>query len=315
MPDTTPEWTLKPGDTIKRTDLHDLYGGSRQSGISPCTQSPNVIIFSDPASGEQHGYNDEWMPDGSFHYTGEGKLGDQIMNKGNASILHHVKQDRALRVFQGARDTVTYQGEFFIDKEDPFHETESPETNKGPLRKVFVFHLRPADTKPAAPTGPLALAVKQLAPIKKIPLEKQEVEKFFVDPNKKTYTADRTESKLVLDFGSYLHANGYSAVRHQILPDGETRPLFTDLYVEEMNLLVEAKGSVTRENIRMAIGQLVDYSRLMDKPACAILVPSKPRPDLLKLVHSQGYTVIWKEDSSYQVSNGKISLQASPETS
>jgi len=309
MENTNPEWTLKPGDSIKRKELHDQYGGSRQSGISPCTKSDNVIIFTDPASGEQHGYHDEWMPDGRFHYSGEGKYGDQKMTSGNASLLNHAKQGRTLRVFQGARDTVTYQGEFIVDNDDPWHATDAPETDKGPLRKVFVFHLNPIDTEPLPPKETLARMVAALEPVKKIPLEKQDVEKFFVNQNEKTYSADRTEAKLVLEFSNYLHTKGYTTTRRQLLPQGETRPLFTDLHVEEINLLVEAKGSVTRENIRMAIGQLVDYSRLMNKPKCAILVPSKPRPDLIDLAHSQGYAVIWQDDHFYQVSNENISFE------
>src|SRR4051794_24386511 len=30
----TEAWTLEPGDIIRRRDLHDQYGGNRQSGIS-----------------------------------------------------------------------------------------------------------------------------------------------------------------------------------------------------------------------------------------------------------------------------------------
>jgi hypothetical protein len=51
-------WNLSPGETIKRTALHATYGGSGQNGIAPSRQSPNVLVFSDPASGEQHGYFD-----------------------------------------------------------------------------------------------------------------------------------------------------------------------------------------------------------------------------------------------------------------
>lgn len=64
-----PEWSLKPGDTIRRKELHNLFGGGRQSGISPSRKSPNVLIFSDPGSGVQHGYIDEWE-DGVLLYTG-----------------------------------------------------------------------------------------------------------------------------------------------------------------------------------------------------------------------------------------------------
>jgi hypothetical protein len=76
-------WRLKPGDRIRRTELHDLYGGSGQSGISPSRISPNILVFTDPRSGERHGYFDQWAADDSFHYTGEGQRGDQTMTRGD----------------------------------------------------------------------------------------------------------------------------------------------------------------------------------------------------------------------------------------
>src|SRR4051812_45292809 len=101
------QWTLAPGESIKRVDLHAAYGGSNQGGIGPSAQSPNVLIFSDPAEGEQHGYFDGWHDDGLFHYYGMGQRGDQKMQSGNAAILNHKSHGRALRVFDGARGTVT----------------------------------------------------------------------------------------------------------------------------------------------------------------------------------------------------------------
>lgn len=43
-----------------------------KGGIGPSRSSPNVLLFADPATGEQHGYVDDWQEDGCFHYTGEG---------------------------------------------------------------------------------------------------------------------------------------------------------------------------------------------------------------------------------------------------
>src|SRR5258708_3491527 len=80
-------WALAPGEAVERKVLQETYGGRTQGGIGPSKRTPNVFIFSDLASGERHGYIDFWMPDGRFHYTGEGQLGDQRMASGNASIL------------------------------------------------------------------------------------------------------------------------------------------------------------------------------------------------------------------------------------
>jgi len=306
---TTPAWTLKPGDTIERKQLHSEFGGRTQGGIGPSAKTPNVMVFTDPVAGEKHGYYDGWMPDGRFHYSGEGQYGDQRMLSGNASILNHVSEGRALRVFQGARGVVKYKGEFAVDRENPWYEADAPETGDGPIRKVIVFRLLPVDADVEAPASSLArLLAASPEQVKSLPIEQQVTEKTFVDPNREPYEAERKEGRLVTEFGDYLRSQGYTVSRHQILPDGETRPLYTDLYAEELGMLVEAKGSVTRENIRMAIGQLADYSRFLDESTRVILVPSKPRADLIELAHSQGCTVVWKDGKSYASSQPVLRL-------
>ncbi|MEU4499802.1 restriction endonuclease [Streptomyces sp. NPDC024089] len=295
-----PMWTLKPGDSIERKELHARFGGRTQGGIGPSAKTSNVFVLSDPIAGEKHGYYDGWMPDGCFHYSGEGQYGDQRMISGNASILNHRAEGRALRVFQGARGVITYQGEFAVDTENPWYEADAPETNDGPLRKVIVFRLRPVDTDPAEPVTRLGrLLADGPHSVDELPLERNETERAFVDPNREPYEAERKEARLVVEFSDYLARRGYRSCRHRIMPPGETRPLFTDLYVKDLGLLVEAKGSVTRENIRMALGQLADYGRFVDHETRALLLPSKPRADLLGLVDSQGCVVIWPEAKKY----------------
>jgi AraC-like DNA-binding protein len=49
-----------------------------------------------------------WMTDGCYHYTGEGQYGDQEMKSGNAAILTHKQEGRALRLFKGVRGEVEY---------------------------------------------------------------------------------------------------------------------------------------------------------------------------------------------------------------
>jgi hypothetical protein len=51
---------------------------------------------------------------------------------------------------------------------------------------------------------------------------------------------------------------------------------------------------VSREAIRMAIGQLADYGRFVSgDPRAAVLVPEEPRGDLLALLKGQGIAAIW----------------------
>lgn len=42
---SVPDWHLNAGETILRTELHDIYGGSRQGGTIPSRKSPNIFLF------------------------------------------------------------------------------------------------------------------------------------------------------------------------------------------------------------------------------------------------------------------------------
>ena len=295
----TESWDLGPGDAIERVTLHQRYGGRTQGGIGPSKSSPNVFVFSDPVAGEQHGYFDGWRDDGLFHYTGEGQRGDQQMKSGNGSILHHKEEGRALRVFDGARGTVTYVGEFETDGDQPYYYTDAPETNNGPVRQVIVFRLRPLDTVPALPASPIDRLLKQR--VEQVAIEQQMTERAWVAPSNEGHEAERREQKLVLDYRDHLKRKGVAATRLKIVPDGEHKPIFSDVYVTDRNLLVEAKGSVERGAIRMAIGQLADYRRFLDpRPNVAVLVPERPRPDLWALLDAERIDVIWPEGAGFK---------------
>lgn len=300
------EWDLKPGATIKRTELHARFGGRAQGGIGPSGQTPNVLIFSDAKAGEPHGYYDGWQPDGCFHYTGEGQYGDQEMKSGNAAILNHRSDGRSLRVFDGARGTVTYKDEFEIDENEPFYQTDAPETEGGPMRQVLVFRLRPKQVEPRESDSKLADVLTGPAKVN-VPVEQLQTEKAYVAPNDEPYEAERREQRLVLLLEAHLTSIGHETCRQRILPPGETRPLFTDLYDTTIGMLVEAKGTVERGSIRMAIGQLADYKRFIDDGHpnhLAVLVPSEPRGDLCELLSQQGIDLIYPTGAGFEDSTG-----------
>lgn len=294
------DWTLSPGDKIKRTELHRLFGGGRQGGISPSAQSPNIFLFSDPMSGEQHGYFDSWKEDGHFHYTGEGQRGDQQMIAGNRAILRADADGKALRVFSGTGGIVTYQGRFELAKIEPWYMTDAPETGGETIRSVVVFRLRPVDTQPEPPKGlPPPEAHTTIAAV---PVEEYNTEKAFVDPAREPYEAERRESQLVQRFKQHMEAQGYRVERLKITPAGEAKPIFTDLHIKDAGMLVEAKGSTDRVAIRMAIGQLVDYRRFVDTSTrCAVLLPSLPRADLVKLIHAAGMAICYPEGATFNI--------------
>jgi hypothetical protein len=135
--DASDDWPYRVGQVIKRSTLHDRFGGSRQSGISPCRMSPNVLFFTSQASGSPRGHVfDGWVDDGGakvFLYTGEGQRGDQQLLRGNAAILNHRQEGRALRLFERAGGSnVRYVGRFAVDEKQPYTEREVPETGSGP---------------------------------------------------------------------------------------------------------------------------------------------------------------------------------------
>jgi hypothetical protein len=104
---------------------------------------------------------------------------------------------------------------------------------------------------------------------------------------------------------AHLIRRGHEVFRLKILPEGEAKPIFCDLRDATANSLVEAKGSVSREAIRMAIGQIADYRRFVGKEAtAAILVPERPRADLLALLASQGIEAVWPRGDAFEDTAG-----------
>ena len=86
------------GQLYRRKDIHDSYGGSRQSGISPSKDHPFVFLFTG-SSGAQFGYADHWDNDGMFIYYGDGQVGDMEFIRGNSAIRDHIDKSREIHLF------------------------------------------------------------------------------------------------------------------------------------------------------------------------------------------------------------------------
>lgn len=124
-------------------DIHDIYGGGRQSGISTPKNEPLIFLFTGE-SGAQHGYQDGWDTDGVFLYSGEGQLGDMQFVRGNRAIRDHAESGKDLLLFQslGKGQGVRYLGDFacagWIHRAGPDRE--------GRQRQVIVFQLVPQES-------------------------------------------------------------------------------------------------------------------------------------------------------------------------
>ncbi len=133
-----------------------------------------------------------------------------------------------------------------------------------------------------------------------VPIEKNQAETFTTCSKAAILQSKRVEARLVKAFCAFLEQrNAVQVVRKKILPIKAEAALYTDLYVERYNLLIEAKGSVKREEFRMAIGQLLDYRRFLMEPYCAVLLPRRPNDDLMSLASGLEIGVIWLQGRDF----------------
>jgi hypothetical protein len=80
--------------------------------------------------------------------------------------------------------------------------------------------------------------------------------------------------------------------------------LVCDCFDREPRNLVEAKASISREDIRMAVGQLLDYKfyaeRKFGKLHKAILLPEQPRANTLGWLRPLKISLIWRTKSTFK---------------
>lgn len=95
----------------RRDDIHAVFGGQSQSGISTPRGHPYIFIFTGK-NGEQHGYADGWQENGVFLYTGEGQKGDMKFKAGNKAIRDHNVNGKELLLFEalGKKKPIRFLG-------------------------------------------------------------------------------------------------------------------------------------------------------------------------------------------------------------
>jgi hypothetical protein len=105
-----------------------------------------------------------------------------------------------------------------------------------------------------------------------------------------------TESRLVTAYAAWRRERTGKEVliRHELRTSADS-VLVTDAFDTSKKLLLEAKATTKRLAIRMAIGQLLDYSFWAPKGAgLAILVPRMPSDDLIKVAALANIDVVWQ---------------------
>ncbi|HEL2980126.1 TPA: HNH endonuclease [Stenotrophomonas maltophilia] len=124
----------------RQKEIHAVFGGQQQGGISTPKEHPLVIAFTGEA-GVSHGYHDFWDDDEVFHYFGEGQVGDMKYVAGNRAIGEHAKDGKTLVVFQmmGKGRPYRYLGRFMC--QSSYVQPGAPD-REGQPRSAIVFRLR-----------------------------------------------------------------------------------------------------------------------------------------------------------------------------
>lgn len=107
-------------------------------GINP-TESTVVLISSINKADGKFVYHDHWTLDGDYLYSGEGKNGNQVMNKGNLAIRDAARNGKTIHLFvKFSPKEYYYQGIFELK-----HYTyEDEEDEEGYIRKEYKFLLK-----------------------------------------------------------------------------------------------------------------------------------------------------------------------------
>ena len=133
-----------------------------------------------------------------------------------------------------------------------------------------------------------------------IPVEEHRTERTCFTSEREFYDVERREAALVGRYKEHLKSEDHVVSRLRVVPAGESHPIYSDLWDETARELIEAKGSATRDQLRLAVGQLLDYGRFVDAASRAILVPHQPSPDLVAYLLAAQVDVIYP-DGDYWV--------------
>jgi hypothetical protein len=290
--------------------LAEQYGGSRYSGgIVPAVATNNVFLFSDPSEGVKYGYNfDGPGEDESYYYTAQGTLGDHSETGNNGAVLGHVAANRDLRLFvadgyvgKSKTKLQRYIGQFRIDPIGPLSWQPAPDSS-GIVRQVLVFHLLPVGETALREMDRDGGNTPTLTIARMVPPE-VDSSIFYESGGSEPTIALRLETGLVESFRAWLGHPSYAVKRWAIQVPGARSPLLSDIYDTTTRTLYEAKSSPARSDVRMAIGQLLDYQRHIPIPAlaCSLLLPARPSDGLVNLAHYAQMGVTYKKrDGSFE---------------
>ncbi|MGV9500697.1 hypothetical protein ACWDQ0_20675 [Streptomyces sp. NPDC003642] len=317
--------SLKPGMLTTRAAMHELFGGGSQGGIITPKHSPNILIYTDHASGKKYGYEDGWLEEEDeigpvFEYTGQGTRGDQTFlgqrGSRNAAVLYHADAGKSLRVFMAAGRVASsrssakqqrYVAEFELDAQLPYTVRQALDEERKP-RLIIVFRLRPkgaferltedvitrAEVTEPQRVSAEVVTTKMVEPRRSRASESRRA----AQPS---YIADLRQAQVREQYLADLTRRGHDVCAFHIKIAGTNITLTTDLYDATERELYAIRGASTREEVRIAVGQLKDFARHFKSknPNLTTLLPEKPQDDLVRFLHTEGINLVYGDANGY----------------
>ena len=278
---------VSPGQSMKRKELHVLANGSQQTGMTTCLNGTAFMLFHDPTKNTKFGYDlwEGWQADGSFWYTGSGKSGDQKLERVNLGLIKAYEAGLPIHFFTASKTITTYIGQFTLG-DVPF-EWKTARGEDGAERQVIVFHLVPVgnviEKDQDRNADVFSISTREWEPPAII------AQLSSVRAKERTQI-ELEEMKLQNRFATFLKSSNIYFTSIAIEIPNKKGSLRPDFFLSDQNWVVEAKPSISREHVRLAVGQVLDYSYLLkmknfpNEPA--ILLPSRPSEDLVLFVQS-----------------------------
>jgi len=120
---------------------------------------------------------------------------------------------------------------------------------------------------------------------------------YVVKTKSETIIATNKEAALIRDYRQWLK------LQKRTLPSLKYKALQCDGYEKDRCNLIEAKSSISREHIRMAVGQLLDYGyqgeHKLGVPNMAILLPEKPASSVVEWLDPLKISLVWQENGKF----------------
>lgn len=133
------------GQRIKRSKIHNQFGGNPQCGISSSAQVDAVFLFT--GDDGNNPYEDVWISETEFEYSGQGQRGDQTFNRSNPNgranddLKNHTEYGKEVHLFEKSAEDdsiVVYLGQLkYVD-----HDFKPRKDVDGNPRQEIRFELR-----------------------------------------------------------------------------------------------------------------------------------------------------------------------------